>query len=62
MSSKRRLRKKICTSKVKFESNDDARKALGRMFVRGHIDGRMDVYKCKFCSGYHIGHSKGRNH
>ena len=49
---KRRLRRKQCTGKVKHTTYKAAFMAL----KRSGFPGDMRVYKCRFCSGYHIGH------
>jgi hypothetical protein len=48
MASKRRLRRKQCTGKKKHETFQEA-----RMFLRGP---GMNVYKCRFCGKFHVGH------
>lgn len=51
MSSKRRLRRRSCGSKVRHKTAEFALLALR------HTRGRdLNVYHCKFCGGYHVGH------
>jgi hypothetical protein len=51
MASKRNIRKRQCTGKVKF----DCAQAAWDCAHHHHMVG-VNVYKCRFCSGYHIGH------
>lgn len=57
MSSKRRIRRKSCKGKVRHTSLEHAdahRHALSR------LDGdRMSAYRCRFCGGWHVGHTPG---
>lgn len=46
MASKRRLRRKSCTGKVRYLSQDLALAALSA----------MTPYRCQFCNGFHFGH------
>ena len=52
MASKRRVRRKSCTGKVRHKSLQDANCCISKTF--GFRD--MKAYKCKFCKGFHIGH------
>ena len=54
MASKRRLRRRSCTSKQRH-TKDEAYGALRSMSKRGRINQVTNVYKCTFCNGYHIG-------
>ncbi len=57
MASKRRLRRKSCTGKVRYLTQDQALAALKR-FTR-HCEvwhGYMTPYRCAFCHGFHFGH------
>ena len=51
MSSKRRIRRKSCERKHRFESLEEAQ------VVRDGMAVRRNVYRCQFCGGYHIGRS-----
>jgi len=55
MASKRHLRRKSCEGKVRHESQEDARVAIKRDFWNAHE--RVGAYKCKFCGGWHVGHT-----
>lgn len=57
MASKRRLRRKACDGKTKHISSRDAMDAIHSLKRSGKYNTRMNVYKCKFCKKYHIGHT-----
>lgn len=60
MASNRRLRRRCCERKVKHACVRDAERAIAALVrSRGH-QGRLDVYRCRFCSSFHIGHGKQR--
>lgn len=59
MSSKRRIRRKSCTGKIRHLTPEAGWSAVRAMNVRKGYQGRMDVCRCSFCNGYHVGHSKG---
>jgi hypothetical protein len=57
MSSKRRIRRKQCTGKIRHRSLGGAiaaAKSLRR--AKGEI---VSAYSCRFCKGYHVGHWGG---
>lgn len=58
MSSKRRLRRRQCEGKRRFPDVESA--TLRRRYLqRKNDDGRpMNIYLCKFCGGYHVGHAQ----
>ena len=59
MSSKRRIRRKQCTSKKRYPTQTDA---VGEMIgIKKRTGEKLHSYKCKFCNGWHIGHLKGNN-
>jgi hypothetical protein len=55
MASKRRLRRKSCTGKIRYndQSSAAAQAFRARVFRQA---GNVRAYLCKFCNGYHIGH------
>lgn len=61
MSSKRRLRRKACDGKQRHESAAEGlqhiRELRRKDAVQGQHHGRINVYRCKFCKGYHVGHA-----
>lgn len=58
MASKRRLRRKSCTGKVRYTCAADAKEAATKACRRS---GQWIVpYGCPFCGGLHIGHPPAR--
>lgn len=45
-----------CGQKVKYDTKADARRVRKRMFGRGHVDGKLNAYRCQFCGWWHLGH------
>ncbi len=60
MSSKRAIRRNQCTGKVRHTSTEHAM-AARRAIVRSNPNsaGKLNVYRCDFCGGHHVGHRKG---
>lgn len=57
MSSKRAIRRKACKGKVRHQCAEHAWAHL-RALLKKRDDGlRMNVYRCRFCGGWHVGHS-----
>lgn len=56
MSSKRRIRRRSCSRKVRHETADQARAAMSALTRTKGWTGHMQVYRCRFCGGYHFGH------
>lgn len=54
MASKRKKRRRSCTGKQRHTTAEEAYRELFRI-QRKRYGGLMNVYKCKFCGGYHIG-------
>lgn len=60
MSSKRAQRRKSCTSKRRFATQEEAASAaFGMLRAQGRND-TLTAYHCKFCNGYHFGHPPRR--
>lgn len=59
MSSKRAIRRKACTGKVRHANLTDA--MAHRAHYQKKFGGTMSAYHCSFCGGYHIGHRPGGN-
>lgn len=57
MSSKRAIRRRACDGKVRHETSWEARKAIRDLNRKRGYQGPMNAYKCKFCGGFHVGHS-----
>jgi hypothetical protein len=61
MSSKRRLRRKSCTGKQRFVDQLEALAAVGRLVRSESFRGsHLSPYRCRFCKGFHFGHSPWR--
>lgn len=56
MSSKRALRRKQCKGKVRHETEAYALIALRNT----RSIGNLSAYSCRFCGGWHIGHTPGK--
>jgi hypothetical protein len=60
MASKRRLRRKQCGTKRRYESHIDANEVMMQIIRSGRKRGGwLHVYKCRFCHGWHFGHAMG---
>lgn len=58
MASKRRLRRKQCGHKRRYENHDQATVAMHQIIQAGKKRGGwLRVYRCRFCNGYHFGHA-----
>jgi len=61
MASKRRLRRRACTSKVTYNSVQEANNAKFANVRRGEKSFlRVHPYKCTFCSKFHLGRTPHR--
>lgn len=57
MASKRHQRFKACARKRRYLSHKAATYVL-RRFIAAKGDHSLAVYRCRFCAGYHFGHSR----
>lgn len=58
MSSKRAQRRQACTGKTRFTSFSGAHLAMRALIRKVGSDGwPMNAYRCRFCGGYHFGHT-----
>lgn len=57
MASKRGKRRRACGDKVKHKTANAARFAMKAIKVKTGDYARTSVYPCKFCGGWHWGHS-----
>lgn len=57
MSSKRRIRRKQCEGKQRFDTQQQALNAMFRMKRHTGERGHLNAYGCKFCGGFHYGHT-----
>lgn len=64
MASLRRVRRRACEGKQRFDTKEAATGHLisrRRTMARGGVSTHgMEVYRCGFCGGWHIGHRPGR--
>ena len=56
MSSKRALRRKACSHKLRFDSESAARRAMSELHRNKGYQGFMVAYRCAFCGAFHFGH------
>ncbi|EAY0359032.1 hypothetical protein B2J38_16715 [Salmonella enterica] len=61
MASKRRLRRKQCSGKIRFASAEDAVRRIQILHRKYGHRGQLQAYHCPFCKGWHVGHAPGRN-
>ena len=47
---------------MRHETFEQGLAAISDLRRRRGALGGLDVYSCRFCKGYHVGHSKGRQH
>jgi len=59
MASKRRIRRKSCTGKVRHPDELAARRHIGALVFRKGERG-LRAYRCPFCNGWHVGHGGRR--
>ncbi len=58
MASKRNVRRKSCTGKIRHETIGRAKYAVSRLITLGRTrGGKVLAYYCKFCGGFHVGHN-----
>lgn len=61
MSSKRAIRRKSCSGKIRHADLAAAQRAIYRLNRDKGYQGPMSAYKCSHCGGWHIGHTPGKN-
>lgn len=49
---------RYCGTKQKHATKDAARQHMYHLLRQGRV--RLNVYKCKRCKTFHVGHIKGR--
>lgn len=65
MASKRAIRRRACEGKIRHTSRDAALAYMHWSIRRFRPPSALNVYPCKFCRGWHIGHKprpKRRRH
>jgi hypothetical protein len=55
MASKRRIRRRECLKKIRYDSIEEAREAAVQVTRKTGF--RQWAYGCHWCSGFHIGHT-----
>lgn len=55
MASKRRIRRKSCEGKVRYDSQSAAQVEANRLWRKGY---QVRPYKCGFCKQWHNGHPR----
>lgn len=55
MSSKRARRRQACAGKQRHETEAAARAHAASLYRKRGAQG-LNVYKCKFCGAWHVGH------
>jgi hypothetical protein len=56
MSSKRAIRRKACSGKVRYPTFTAARAAMKALSRNKPQYWPMNAYGCNFCGGFHFGH------
>lgn len=57
MASKRRIRRKQCEGKKRYLNREDCTFAMFKVNKKNQSWHRLNTYKCKFCKGWHFGHT-----
>lgn len=57
MSSKRAVRRKMCRGKVRHETEGGAFAHMMVIIKAGKANGSLNMYRCSFCGGWHVGHT-----
>lgn len=61
MASKRRIRRRQCSGKGRFDTHAAASAAMHSVIRAGKArGGLLHIYRCQFCGGYHFGHAPHR--
>jgi hypothetical protein len=56
-----RTRARQCVGKVRHDKRHDALDHLWRLVRKGARLSRLNVYRCGFCGGLHVGHKLRRS-
>lgn len=62
MASKRRIRRKACEGKQRFDSQTKAVSAMLALQRDKGDQGNLRPYCCVFCKGWHYGHAPRRRY
>lgn len=61
MASKRRIRRRQCDGKKRYATPAEAMVQMQDVIRNGRKKGGwLNVYRCRFCRGYHFGHAPAR--
>lgn len=55
MASKRRIKRRCCTNKIRYPDKITAKNAVFKLRRKFERYKYKWFYHCKFCNGYHIG-------
>jgi hypothetical protein len=58
MASKRRIRRKQCSGKIRYENETVAKSSA--FLISSRSGSLLRQYKCRWCHQYHIGHPPGK--
>jgi len=61
VASKRAVRRRQCQRKFRYRTQASAdvdRRRLIRQAIRAGRNPRLNVYRCRWCGGWHVGHWK----
>lgn len=62
MSSKRAVRRRACDGKIRHVNERGAVLHAIELRKKDNADRYLNIYKCKFCSGWHVGHHNWRDY
>lgn len=57
MASKRRIRRKQCEGKKRYSDKEECEYTMRKVRKKNPSWQRLNTYKCKFCKGWHFGHT-----
>ena len=60
MASKRRVKRKRCTNKIRYASMDTALQQRKWMLRNATAGTKISAYPCPNCGGFHVGHQPSR--
>lgn len=54
-----RTQARACEGKRRYDTKTSAQDHLAALTRKGATRARIQVYKCRYCGGYHVGHKIG---
>lgn len=60
MASKRRIRRKQCGNKERYDTAQEALAVIAELRRKDKLRGHTTPYKCKFCGKFHFGQTPYR--